>query len=448
MGAELEVIEVVSQTPREIYLTEEPKPWLVLQAAFLEIPLKPRETVEQRIRNLGIVASIYGLEQDTDTVAEVALEASLSATSVNQIAAKLPQKLLELTTEIAFPITVIDFARELDQKRQKRGQGKLRAGGGNRGGEFTILRKANKAPYYASAREGLDIYFRQMARHSLLTAEQEVDLAKRGEAGRAAKQMLERGSINEDQRLALEWVEKMGAAADQKMIESNLRLVVSIAKRFTNRGLSLEDLIQAGNIGLQTAVAKFDHRRGYKFSTYATWWVRQAVQREVYSTARSIRIPIHAEEAFRRINQAREALTDELQREPTYEEIARASGEKVTLVKNLYEVSSVTSLDKPLGPSEEVTLGGMIASDDVIDSQLEDLDLRDSLLQLMNELTDREKDIIWLRFGLADGKSMPLNEIGSRFGLTRERIRQIEQRALNKLKFQAAVRQQLIEFLR
>jgi RNA polymerase primary sigma factor len=261
----------------------------------------------------------------------------------------------------------------------------------------------------AATTDSLQLFLNEAGRYALLTAAEEVELAK----------LVERG----DQ------------ASKDKMINSNLRLVVSIAKRYQGHGLSLLDLIQEGVIGLIRAVEKFDWRRGYKFSTYATWWIRQAVQRGVANKSRTIRIPVHIAEREQRIGRAERELVAKLGRPPTDEEIAVAA--KISL-KHLREVRqaarAVTSLDKPLGDDNDASIGDLVGgATDGVEEEVEVSLTEDTLHRALLHIPDREREVIQLRYGLTGDDPKSLEEIGRRLGLTRERVRQIESHALERL---------------
>ena len=257
--------------------------------------------------------------------------------------------------------------------------------------------------------DALQLFLNEMARYPLLTAEEEVELAKR----------IERGDKE----------------AKDLMINSNLRLVVSIAKRYQGHGLSLLDLIQEGIIGLIRAVEKFDHRKGFKFSTYATWWIRQAVQRGVANKSRTIRIPVHIVEREQKIARAERELVVKLGRQPTDQELAKEA--KLPL-KQVREVKSaaraVTSLDKPIGEDDSGSFGDLFAAEAHTDEEVEVSLRQETLRKALDELPDRERSVLELRYGLAgDGEPMSLEAIGRHLGITRERVRQIEANALETL---------------
>ncbi|WP_369237057.1 RNA polymerase sigma factor [Streptomyces sp. R21] len=281
-------------------------------------------------------------------------------------------------------------------------------------------------------------YLREIGRISLLTAAEEVDLARRVEAGLFAEEKL-RLATDLDSQLALD-LDKlvvMGRMAKRRLIEANLRLVVSVAKRYVGRGLTMLDLVQEGNLGLIRAVEKFDYARGYKFSTYATWWIRQAMSRALADQARTIRVPVHVVELINRVVRVQRRMLQERGYEPTPEEVAAhldLPSERVSEVLRLAQ--EPVSLHAPVGEEDDVALGDLIEDGDAA-SPVESaafLLLREHLEAVLSTLGERERKVVQLRYGLADGRPRTLEEIGRIFGVTRERIRQIESKTLNKLR--------------
>jgi len=281
-------------------------------------------------------------------------------------------------------------------------------------------------------------YLREIGRIPLLTAAEEVELARRVEAGLFAEEKL-RLATDLDSQLALD-LDKlvvMGRMAKRRLIEANLRLVVSVAKRYVGRGLTMLDLVQEGNLGLIRAVEKFDYARGYKFSTYATWWIRQAMSRALADQARTIRVPVHVVELINRVVRVQRRMLQERGYEPTPEEVAAhldLPSERVSEVLRLAQ--EPVSLHAPVGEEDDVALGDLIEDGDAT-SPVESaafLLLREHLEAVLSTLGERERKVVQLRYGLADGRPRTLEEIGRIFGVTRERIRQIESKTLNKLR--------------
>ncbi|MCL5256812.1 MAG: RNA polymerase sigma factor RpoD, partial [Chloroflexi bacterium] len=277
-------------------------------------------------------------------------------------------------------------------------------------------------------------------RESLLgdLIEDESTVAQQIEGGFAARVCLgQEDELAEDERRGLETRKKSGDAAREHLIQANLRLVVSIAKKYVGRGLSFLDLVQEGNLGLMRAVDKFDYHRGYKFSTYATWWIRQAITRAISDQSRTIRLPVHIGETINRVHKASHQLQQQLEREPTAEEMADAmciSTEKLRLVM---EVSKhPISLESPVGEERESLLGDLIEDESTVApiDAASQLMLKQHINEILAKLSERESKIIRLRFGLDDGHYRTLEEVGKEFGITRERIRQIEAKVLRKLR--------------
>ncbi len=293
-------------------------------------------------------------------------------------------------------------------------------------------------PGIASTVDTVRLYLNEIGRVDLLQAEEEVDLAKRVDAGREAAEILDsRVDIGIEQRVRLRRIEREGRTAKRHLTESNLRLVVSIAKRYVGRGMSLSDLIQEGNLGLMRAVDKFDYTRGYKFSTYATWWIRQMISRSIADQSRTIRIPVHLVETMNKIKRIERQLIQELGREPTLEEVAV----KVELpLERLEEFKRLqvdpTSLDAPVGEDGDGVMGELIEDTTAVapaDAASAEA-LKSDLHRLLDELSPRERRVLEQRFGLGGLQPHTLEQVGDDLNLTRERIRQIEAKALAKLR--------------
>jgi len=282
-------------------------------------------------------------------------------------------------------------------------------------------------------------YLNGIGRTKLLTAEQEVVLAKRIEAGLLADEWLtdESRPAGPDLRADLRTIVTEGRAAKNHLLEANLRLVVSIAKRYTGRGMAFLDLIQEGNLGLIRAVEKFDYTKGYKFSTYATWWIRQAITRAMADQARTIRIPVHMVEVINKLGRIQRELLQDLGREPTPEELAKEmdiTPEKVLEIQQY--AREPISLDQTIGDEGDSQLGDFIEDSEAVvavDAVSFSL-LQDQLQQVLQTLSEREAGVVRLRFGLTDGQPRTLDEIGQVYGVTRERIRQIESKTMSKLR--------------
>jgi RNA polymerase primary sigma factor len=281
-------------------------------------------------------------------------------------------------------------------------------------------------------------YLQEIGRVPLLSAAEEIELAGRIERGRAATKRLEKSEeLNLALRAVLEADIARGDEARRHLIQANLRLVVSVARRYAGRGLALLDLVQEGNIGLMRAVEKFDYRRGYRFSTYATWWIRQSVSRALSQQSRMIRLPVHMGETAVQVRRTIERLMQSLGRRPTVAEIATALGQPVEKIERILKIEQrILSLEAPVGEDGEQTLGEFVANHDMpnmIDSAAMQF-LRRDLIAVLDTLSERERRIIDLRFGLVDGKTRTLEEVGKALGMTRERARQIETEALRRLR--------------
>jgi RNA polymerase primary sigma factor len=281
------------------------------------------------------------------------------------------------------------------------------------------------------------MYLQEIGQVSLLTAQQEVDLAKAMEQAIYARQRLKHECLCVEEQAECQSLIDAGNEARRHLIQANLRLVVSIAKKYTSYGLTMMDLIQEGNIGLMRAVEKFDYTKGHKFSTYATWWIRQAITRAIADQSRTIRLPVHMGEAISQVKRTSHKLQQTMQREPTPEEIAEAMGITAGKVRRTLEASMhPLSLEMPVGQDGEGRMGDFI-EDERLATPAEaaaQAMLREQIEEVLDKLPERERKIIQLRYGLKDGKYRTLEEVGVEFGITRERIRQIEAVALRKLR--------------
>ena len=270
------------------------------------------------------------------------------------------------------------------------------------------------APKGISVDDPVRMYLREIGRIKLLTADEEIDLARKIVAGGNS-----------------------GAIAKRKLVQANLRLVVSIAKKYVGRGMLFLDLIQEGNLGLIRAAEKFDHERGYKFSTYATWWIRQAITRAIADQARTIRIPVHMVETINKLKKVTRKLAQELARKPSEEELSQEMGISINKLREIIKVAQEPlSLETPIGKEEDSRLGDFIEDKDAdapVKTVAHEL-LREDLAEVLSSLSPRERDVLRLRFGMDDGRQRTLEEVGQLFGVTRERIRQIEAKALRKLR--------------
>jgi RNA polymerase primary sigma factor len=308
--------------------------------------------------------------------------------------------------------------------------------------ESEALRQARKDAELTASADSVRAYLKQIGKVALLNAEEEVELAKRIEAGLFATERMRRlaeagEKLTVAQRRDLSWVSRDGGRAKNHLLEANLRLVVSLAKRYTGRGMAFLDLIQEGNLGLIRAVEKFDYTKGYKFSTYATWWIRQAITRAMADQARTIRIPVHMVEVINKLGRIQRELLQDLGREPTPEELAKEmdiTPEKVLEIQQY--AREPISLDQTIGDEGDSQLGDFIEDSEAVvavDAVSFTL-LQDQLQSVLETLSEREAGVVRLRFGLTDGQPRTLDEIGQVYGVTRERIRQIESKTMSKLR--------------
>ncbi|SER44597.1 sigma-70 family RNA polymerase sigma factor [Corynebacterium cystitidis] len=283
------------------------------------------------------------------------------------------------------------------------------------------------------------VYLNGIGKTALLDAEEEVDLAQQIEVGLYAQHRLDDPDVKLTRAMKrdLKILAKQGRKARAHLLEANLRLVVSLAKRYTGRGMPLLDLIQEGNLGLIRAMEKFDYAKGFKFSTYATWWIRQAITRGMADQSRTIRLPVHLVEQVNKLSRIKREMYQSLGREPTNEELSDESGIDEDKIENLLRQSrDPVSLDMPVGTDEEAPLGDFIEDEDATDAETSVVaTLRhDDIQRVINSLEQREQDVIRLRYGLDDGVPRTLDQIGRRFGLSRERVRQIEREVMAKLR--------------
>ncbi|WP_029370206.1 RNA polymerase sigma factor [Mycolicibacterium brisbanense] len=308
--------------------------------------------------------------------------------------------------------------------------------------ESEALRQARKDAELTASADSVRAYLKQIGKVALLNAEEEVELAKRIEAGLFATQKMaefaEKGEkLTTQMRRDYQWICRDGDRAKNHLLEANLRLVVSLAKRYTGRGMAFLDLIQEGNLGLIRAVEKFDYTKGYKFSTYATWWIRQAITRAMADQARTIRIPVHMVEVINKLGRIQRELLQDLGREPTPEELAKEmdiTPEKVLEIQQY--AREPISLDQTIGDEGDSQLGDFIEDSEAVvavDAVSFTL-LQDQLQSVLETLSEREAGVVRLRFGLTDGQPRTLDEIGQVYGVTRERIRQIESKTMSKLR--------------
>ena len=378
----------------------------------------PGDSAPARTLGMEVAGALDALIERGQAEGSVSAEEVSSAVS----AADLPPEAVDqiLTGLAAAGIEVADEPAEDDQVSERR----------RRADEFAARSTLTSDP--------VRLYLKEIGRVPLLTAGQEVDLAQRVEAGlfAAEKLSLVQG-LSEALRRDLVAVADDGVIAKQGLVEANLRLVVSIAKRYVGRGMLFLDLIQEGNLGLIRAVEKFDYTRGYKFSTYATWWIRQAITRAMADQGRTIRIPVHMVEQMNKLLRVQRSLVQTLGREPTAEEVGLALDLSPEKVRDLQKIAQEpVSLDTPSGEQDDSHFGDFIEDADAVMplDAASFLLLKEQLSKVLHELSEREQKVIALRFGLGDGHPRTLEEVGKEFGVTRERIRQIEAKTLAKLR--------------
>jgi RNA polymerase primary sigma factor len=398
----------------------------VTQAQVLEVVELDVEHLERELKTIRSMLDEHGIILD-DEVDVTAMHAELDA----ELAAER-EAAQHVAEVLADPLGGIAIASEdeMDPRRRLK-LVKAPKGGGDRGAS-------------TGSADPVRVYLKEIGRVALLTGPEEVMLAKRIEAGSIADERLAEltaaGRVDEldpMDRRKLERTSRDGERAKNDLIQANLRLVVSIAKRYSGRGMHLLDLIQEGNLGLMRAVEKFDYTKGFKFSTYATWWIRQAITRAIADQARTIRIPVHMVESINKVHRIQRQMMQELEREPTVEELAAKVDMTPERVREIMRISQdPLSLDSPVGETDDSQLSDFI-EDTQADAPAEMAArnmLGKAVVEALSELSDREKEVVRLRFGLDDGQARTLEEVGREFGVTRERIRQIEAKTLAKLR--------------
>jgi RNA polymerase primary sigma factor len=368
---------------------------------------------------------------------------------IDRVTAEGVTLVVEEVVEVVEVVEVAELTVEVKARKEPRAAAKANGTTKSETRRETNGKRASTGESGGSAEDPVHTYLKEIGRVPLLNAELEVEIAQTIEEGNAAAaklaahelalsgegieaDLLDAGELSRNRRLM-----RKGLKAKDELIEANLRLVVSIAKRYRNRGLAFLDLIQEGNLGLMRAVDKFDHTKGFKFSTYATWWIRQAITRAIADQARTIRIPVHMVETINKVVWAQRQLLQELGREPTIEEVARRVELPIERVREILRINQDTvSLEQPVGDEDDFNLSdliedrGAVVPDDAATRSLLDAAVREAL----GHLSEREQDVVRLRFGLDDGKIRTLEEVGKEFGVTRERVRQIESKTLAKLR--------------
>ena len=393
--------------------------------------------------------SIYP-EREIDTVAELVeraeMQGHLTLDDVLEAFPEVEENLEELEEVFIYLLEsgIEIYEDERGETADKEVKEKEESTEGERQEERDILDLSG-----ISSDDSIGLYLKEMARVPLLTTQEEVKLAKLLERGEAAQRHLRKDGHDPEQQRKLERTIDEGRAAREHLIKANTRLVVSIAKKYMGRGVPFLDLIQEGNLGLMKAVEKFDYRRGYRFSTYATWWIRQTITRAIADQGRTIRVPVHMSDRIRKLYKTARHLEQERGRKPTPEEIAEELTLEPRKVRWMLKVSwRPLSLERPVGEEEDNELVNFIEDDSTpppTQSANEHL-LKEKMEEVLATLTPREARILRLRFGLQDGRSYTLEEVGQKFGLTRERIRQIEGKALRRLRHPRRSRQ-LKEYL-
>ena len=382
------------------------------------VPISPADELGEEVARLD--GSVKAFRSDADPVAS-APAGGLGGVLVAE----------GIEVEVS-PAREMDPVREITVAKRVRPPRQSASSGGYNGGDR----------FGSAAADPVHTYLKEIGKVKLLDASLEVELAERILAGtEAADRLMATGSVSlvgsEKDRSQDRMLVRRGQQAKEALIEANLRLVVSIAKRYRNRGLAFLDLIQEGNLGLMRAVEKFDHTKGFKFSTYATWWIRQAITRAIADQARTIRIPVHMVETINKVVWAQRQLLQELGREPTAEEVAFRVDFTIERVREIQRINQDTvSLEQPMGDEDDFSLSDLIEDRGAVvpDDAAARIMLDEAVREALGHLSPREEDVVRLRFGLNDGKIRTLEEVGKAFGVTRERIRQIEAKTLAKLR--------------
>jgi RNA polymerase primary sigma factor len=385
-------------------------------------PPAPTGTTQEEVTKIMLGAKAEGSISAADLAEKLAV---LDITTDDTDA--VYQRLVEMGVDIVEDEAILEEEGEEEEPAPDADEERARA--------RREVEMALKAP----TNDPVRMYLKEIGRVALLTAQEEVSLAKRIEAGVLATEELadSAAKLTEARVNELRWLEFDGDRAKRHLVEANLRLVVSIAKRYVGRGMAFLDLIQEGNLGLIRAVEKFDYQKGFKFSTYATWWIRQAITRAIADQARTIRIPVHMVETINKLVRIQRQLLQDLGREPSADEIAEQMELSPEKVREIQKISQEpVSLETPVGEEEDSHLGDFIEDSEAV-VPLERASFRllqEQLESVLHTLSEREKEVIRLRFGLVDGQPRTLEEVGKKFGVTRERIRQIESKTLSKLR--------------
>ncbi|CAN5628460.1 hypothetical protein BH23PAT1_BH23PAT1_2100 [soil metagenome] len=424
--------------------------WESVKGAYLSP--ENDQVAETRKRHIQVFELTAGVGREPMSVQDVAIQVGFSEGHTRRLLKQIPERLGQALQAQAPPET-IDAARalmdRLSESRKQRSKGKGRValnGAANTPSQADDQQEKSPTSQSRGSKEAMiqdpvRAYLNEAGdkKRPLLTREEEADLAKRYKASQEAERRLSDKSIEPAIRKQLKIISKDGKEAKEKLITSNLKLVVSIAKKYKGQGLPFLDLIQEGNLGLLKAVEKFDYRKGYKLSTYATWWIRQAVGRAVADQGRTIRIPVHMGDRFKRIERTINNISEEEGREPTIDEIIEELGVTEETALEYYKHKRMASLERPVREDGDSTLGDFIEDPDS-NKGYDEVNKKinnSAVYDLLPALTEREQTILILRFGLLDGDTRTLDQVGKVLGITRERVRQLEARALAKLRNKA-----------